>query len=118
MSLLTTPTAPTDADRIRDAIRALSRRTFGAMLDAQRQGIDLLWHGQSQGLHALTAQQVCDGLGTEAVKVFDFHAALTEFVLTQAAADGVTVEVKWPTYAFTRNQDGTVAIDTETPYTP
>jgi hypothetical protein len=118
MSLLTHPEpADAEADRIRTAILNLSRRTFAAMLEAQRQGIDLLWHGQATGLHGLTPQQVCDALGEDAGKVFAFHGALTDFILTQATADGVSVDVAIPPFAFTVNADGTVTVSTE-PYIP
>lgn len=115
MSLLTEISPPTEADRIRDAILSLSRRTFAAMLEAQRQGIDLLWHGQEQGVHSLTPQEVCDALGEDAVKVFEFHGALTAFLAAQAVADGVSVDLKLPPFAFTENQDGTITVTTD-PY--
>ena len=118
MSLLTHPEpADAEADRIRAAILGLSRRTFAAMIDAQRQGIDLLWLGREQGLHGLTPQEVCDALGEDAAQVFQFHGALTDFLMQQATADGVSVDVAIPPYAFTLNADGTVTVSTE-PYIP
>lgn len=114
MSLLTSP-APEESDRIRDAILNLSRRTFSTMLEAQRLGIDLLWHGEAQGLHNLTPQQVCDALGEDAAKIFSFHGALTDFVAQQAIADGVSVDLKLPPNAFAVNQDGTVTVSDQ-PY--
>jgi hypothetical protein len=115
MSLLTNPNPPDEADRIRAAILNLSRTTFASMLEAQRRGIDLLWHGEAQGLHGLTPQQVCDALGEDAAKVFAFHGALTDFIVQQSVADGVSVDLALPPFAFVMNQDGTVTVSSD-PY--
>jgi hypothetical protein len=119
MSLLTPTTTAqaSEAERVRTAILSLSRRTFSEMVDTQRSGIDLLWNGQASGLHSLTPQQVCDALGTDAGRVFAFHGRLTECLLDQAAVDGATVALKYPTHNFTVNENGTVTIGTG-PYTP
>jgi hypothetical protein len=93
---------------------ALIARNWQAMVNCQNDGIDLIWHNA----FGLTPQEAVDALGTDAAKVFSFHGALTTLLATQAAADGVSVAIKLPTFAFTSNQDGTVTVDPETAYTP
>lgn len=101
-------------DRTLTSCRALIARNWQAMVNCQNDGIDLVWHNA----FGLTPQEAIDALGTDAVKVFAFHSALTTLLATQAAADGVTPALKFPTYAFTENQDGTITVDPETPYSP
>ena len=58
--------------------------------------IDILWKNDKA-----TAQEIIDALGTDALKVFQFHGALTDFVNGIAQLDGSEVTVKYPTNTFT-----------------
>lgn len=107
---------PTEADRVVGAIESASYQTYSYLLEKQQAGIDLVWHGPELGLHSLTPQQVCDALGTKAAKLFAWHGQLTRFLLTQGAVEGFTPAVKFPVNAFTENPDGTITIDTGSPY--
>lgn len=93
---------------------ALIARNWQNMVNCQHDGIDLIWHNA----FGLTPQEAIDALGTNAVKVFAFHAALTLLLYTQAQAEGITVVLKFPTFAFTENEDGTITVDPNTAYTP
>lgn len=109
------PEEPTQPNHASDAAKlclAVNRRLWREMKTAQHDCIDALWNNP----HA-TPQQVCDELGTKAVMNFDDHAALTELIVERSIAAGLTPDIKLPTHAFTRNQDGTVTVLDE-PYTP
>jgi len=91
----------------------ISSRGWGAIISAQNDGIDAVWHNPQA-----TPQQVCDELGTLAVPSFDEHGRLTDFIVAQNIIEGKSPldRVKLPTFAFTRNQNGTVTVDPNTPY--
>lgn len=91
-------------------IKNLSLETFKTLIKAQREGINDVWHNPK-----LTPQEVIDGLGDKAIKVFQFHGGLTDYIKAIAAADGVEVDVKYPTNAFTIDQDGKITV-TNDPY--
>jgi hypothetical protein len=92
--------------------QALIARNWATMINCQNDGIDLIW----RNAFGLTPQEAISALGTDAVQVFAFHSALTQLLAAQAAADGVTPNLKFPTFAFAENQDGTITVDPETPY--
>lgn len=119
MSFLTPPTPRTltlaeKQQQAAERIRRTSAANFEILQRMQREGISMVWRNTS----GLTPQQVCDGLGTDAGKAFDMHGRLTEFILGIAAVEGVQPKISLPTFAFTRNPDGTVTVDPNTPYTP
>lgn len=119
MSLLndnTIPAIPTPSTEILleqkvNRIQNLSKETFNQLIHTQRQGIVQLWEDPN-----LTPQEIINALGDNALKVFQFHGALTSFINSLAALDGVTVELKLPTNAFTE-VDGVITV-TEDPYIP
>lgn len=109
---------PAEPDHAADVVRlvnGITRSTWGVMVRAQNDGIDAVWHHP-----VLTPQEVCDALGINAVAIFDFHAALTDLLYEQALADGIDplTVIKFPTEAFTREQDGRVTIQVGVPYVP
>ena len=63
----------------------------------------------------MTPQQACDALGTDASKVFDFHASLTGAIVSIAQRDGIQPDIGYPKFSFLRNPDGTVTVG-NTPY--
>lgn len=65
----------------------------------------------------LTAQEVCDAVGTDAATLIIAHGALTGAVVQAATAGGANPMefITLPTYAFTVNPDGTVTV-LSTPY--
>ncbi len=72
-----------------------ARETYNGLVNVQRNGVDMLWHDD-----ILTPQEICDGLGENAVKIFQFHGALTQFVQTLADNAQIEVDLKYPTNAF------------------
>lgn len=110
------PTNPTQPSKERlvaisvSKIENISKETFRSLIRAQREGINAVWHNPR-----LTPQEIIDGLGDKAIKVFQFHGGLTDYIKTIAAADGVEVDLKYPTNAFTIDQDGKITV-TSDPY--
>lgn len=99
--------------RVVNRIENLSKESFNQLIRTQREGIDAVWNHPR-----LTPQEVIDELGDKAIKVFQFHGGLTEYIKTIAAIDGVQVELKYPTNAFTIDpKTGKITV-TEDPYTP
>jgi hypothetical protein len=117
MSLLNAPTPPTPTKEIKlkqvtGRIRQLSASSYKQISDIQKQGISLLWEHPE-----LTPQEIIDALGENALKVFQYHGALTEYLVTLATLEGIQPDIKLPPNAFVVNQDGTITV-TEDPYTP
>jgi hypothetical protein len=84
--------------RLRMAVENIletTRETYNQLVNVQRRGIDMVWNNPS-----LTPQEIVDALGEDAVKVFEFHGALTTFVQQLATAANVDVDLKTPTNAF------------------
>lgn len=94
-----------------ERIKNISEETFNKLVNTQRQGIDILWNDGD-----ITPQEIIDELGDDAVKVFQFHGALTQFITTLASIDGVAVDLKYPTNAFTLS--GNVITVTDGPFVP
>lgn len=91
-------------------ILEIIRETFNRLVDVQRGGIDIVWNNPN-----LTAQEIVNALGDNAVKVFEFHGALTTFVQQLATAANVDVDLKTPTNAFSVSSGNIVISDQ--PYT-
>jgi hypothetical protein len=114
MSLLTpnTPTLPTNAEKlanISNRIKSISTRTYNDLVRVQKNGIDAVWKDRE-----FTPQQIVDALGDDAVKIFDFHSGLTQYLVTVSTLDGVDYTPALPTHAFTIN-NGKITI-TDQPY--
>jgi hypothetical protein len=92
-------------------IKELSKNCFNNLVKTHRDGIDIMWDHQH-----LTAQEIIDELGDDALKIFEFHAKLTQFTSELAQFDGSTVELKYPTNAFIV-EDGKITV-TDLPYIP
>lgn len=115
MSLLgnnTLPQPPQEPDKeqlLKQTVRRIknmSRETFNQLVRVQREGIRLGWENEH-----LSAQEILDELGSDAIKVLQFHGGLTQFIQSIADADGAIVELKQPTNAFTVNLSaGTVTV--------
>lgn len=101
-----------EAARAVDLLISSAKGNYQSLCRSQKDAIRTVWNH-----HRLTPQQVCDALGIKAVKLFDFHAALTECIVKIAARDGVQPDILLPTNAFTRNEDGTITISDQ-PYQP
>ncbi len=115
MSILTstpvnTPTKEQELKQVSDRIKFLTSQTFKNLVDVQKNGINLVWNQRN-----LTPQEILDYLGEDAMKVFQFHGALTDLIVSIATSEGVSVDLKTPTNAFTVGQDGKITV-TDQPY--
>lgn len=108
------PQIETPAQAAKRKLTGLSAFGWSIVLQSQQQGIEALWHDPNA-----TPQEICDELGDKAVQVFDDHARLTDYIVAQLTSEGKNPldYIALPTFAFTRNQDGTVTIGTD-PYVP
>ena len=100
-------------ERAVNRIQSVSKETFNQLVRTQREGVNLVWNHPK-----LTPQEIIDGLGVNAIKVFQFHGGLTEYIATIAAIDGVDVDLKYPTNAFTIDPNTGKITVTNDPYTP
>lgn len=98
-------------EQVVNDIKNVSREIFNELVRTQRRGIELVWNHP-----VLTPQQVIDGLGEDAIKVFQFHGGLTDYIKTVAGADGVNVDLKHPTNAFSIDSNGSIVVSGD-PYT-
>jgi hypothetical protein len=109
MSILSKPTPkiPTPEDKLRNIkhqIKNLSLNSYNQLCQTQKRGIDLVWHNRE-----FTPQEIIDSLGEDAIKIFQYHGALTEYIVTLAVSEGLQPDIKLPTHAFTV-QDGTITV--------
>lgn len=95
--------------QVANRIKRFSSETYNQLLRAQNQGIDLVWNHPQ-----LTPQEIIDALGEDAVKIFQYHGALTEYIVALATAEGITPDIKLPTNAVTI--EGNTITVTEDPY--
>lgn len=113
MSILThTPSQPTNDQKLTfkaDGIKRSARSGFAIICDIQKNGITSLWKDKTH-----TPQQIIDALGTDAVKIFQMHAILTDAIASIAAIDGIEPVIALPTNAF-EVVDGVIVVS-EDPY--
>ena len=116
MSILTqTPQPPTDAEKLQrvvKTIKTISSRTYDDLVRVQKQGIDSVWKDRD-----FTPQEIIDALGTNAIKVFNMHGKLTDYLVDISAIDNIPYTPALPTNTFTINADGSITV-TDQPYTP
>jgi hypothetical protein len=118
MSILTpqTPTEPSKEAKLNmvvNRIKNISANSYNEMLNTQKRGIDILWNN-----HEFSPQEIIDALGENAIKVFQYHGALTEYLISLAESEGIEPDVKYPKNAFTIDpKTGKITV-TEDPYVP
>jgi len=106
------PTKEQLLENIKKKINIFSSRSFSELVKIQKDGIDLVWNDRK-----FDPQEIVDSLGTDAIKIFQFHGALTEFITKVAQIDNVSVDLKYPTNAFTIDKNGKITV-TDQPYVP
>jgi hypothetical protein len=115
MSILTQTTQTiSDSEklkRITNTIKSVSSRTYNDLVRTQKTGIDMVWNNRE-----FTPQQVIDALGDDALKIFDVHGKLTDYLVDISAIDRVEYTPAFPTNAFTV-EDGVITV-TNQPYQP
>lgn len=84
--------------QVSNRIINFAEETFNNCVRSQREGVDLVFNNPN-----LTAQEILDHLGEKAIKVFQYHEQLTDFIAQIAKTDGVNVELKKIPQSYTVN---------------
>lgn len=92
-------------------IKAFCKKAYEDITRLQKMGIDMVWSHPE-----LTSQEIVNALGEDAAKIFQYHGALTTYLVNLAATEGVDPDIKLPTNAFTV-ENGSITILDE-PYIP
>jgi len=115
MSILTqTVQKPSDSEKlekISNIIKTSSARAYKELVQIQKTGIDYVWNNRE-----FSPQQIIDALGDNAIKIFNIHGKLTEYLIEISAIDGVDYVPALPTNAFIV-EDGKITV-TDLPYIP
>ena len=88
------------ADTIKETAFVINKR----LLRVFAEGVNTMWSHPH-----VSAQQVCDELGTDAKEVFELHSALGQFLEANSPDDISGIKSKIGSY--TVNSDGTVTIN-------
>lgn len=94
---------------IRDRILRTAVTSFKTISEIQKTGIDLVWNNPQ-----FTPQEIVDALGEDAIKIFQYHGELTDYLTSIAALDGVEYVPAKPSNAFSV-VDGKIVISDQ-PY--
>ena len=115
MSILdnnTLPQSPPAPDKnqmliqVSNRILNLVKQTFNNCVEAQRDGVNLVFKHPH-----LEPQEILDYLDDKALKVFQYHGGLTDFIAQIAQNDGVIVELKSIPQSYTVNLSaGTITL--------
>lgn len=108
-----TPITPTKEQQLANVtrqIKNLSKNCFEELLKIQSQGIKLVWNHYS-----LTPQEIIDALGEDAIKIFQFHGKMTDYINTIATIEGISVNLAYPKNSFTVDAQGKITV-TDQPY--
>lgn len=89
------------APSLLDIIKSLNTGCLNTMGATAARLFDIVWHTKGK-----SPQEVCDLLGTEAVKAFELHAKMQELIY---ALDPTWVPLV-PPHEYVKNADGTVTI--------
>lgn len=105
------PTVEQTVNRVNIKMLRQAADTFQYLSDIQKDGINTLWNNPRA-----TPQQIIDGLGDKALKLFQFHGALTDLLVGMSVADGISYTPSFPTNAFTIDPNTGKITVTEDPY--
>jgi hypothetical protein len=109
------PVLPTKEEKLQQTvnyIKGMSKQTFKYLLEVQKNGVRAVWNQPN-----LTPQEVIDELGSDALKIFQFHGGLTDYIESVAAVEGIDIKLSYPTNTFTIDQQGKITV-TDKPYQP
>lgn len=106
------PSKEVNLNNTLNTIKTTSALSYRQLCEIQKRGIDLVWNNSD-----LTPQEILDGLGSDASKIFQYHGALTDYIVSLASIENIQPDIKLPTNAFELNPDGTVTV-LDTPYVP
>ena len=98
-------------ENISRRIKNMLAKTFKDLVEIQKRGVEILWNDPT-----LTPQEIINSLGEDAIKVFQFHGGLTEYLHQISQIDGTPYTPALPTNAFVIDPiAGTITV-TEDPY--
>lgn len=92
-------------------IKRLSKKSYDDLVEVQKRGIKLVWENKR-----FTPQQIIDALGADAIKIFQYHGGLTNYLDAISKIDGVEYVPALPTNAFTVDSTTGKITVTEEPY--
>ncbi len=118
MSLLTpiqpqTPSRELKLKMVANNIKKLSIESFEKIIEIQKKGVEALWNHPEY-----TPQEIINALGDNAIKVFQYHGGLTEYINSVAIAEGIQPTIKLPTNSFTIDATTGKITVSDQPYTP
>jgi hypothetical protein len=119
MSILTATTSlsvtPPSREKILEIIAKriteFSLKSFTELVKIQKDGNDMVWNNRG-----FKPQEIIDALGDNAIKIYNYHGALTQYLVTISALDGVEYTPALPSYAYTITDGKFTVLDT--PYVP
>lgn len=91
-------------------IKRSAADTFRVLVDTQKNGSSNVWDSKE-----FTPQEIVDALGDDALKIFQLHGKLTDFLQSVIDEEGVQVELKKPKFKFTVSNNGKITV-TDQPY--
>lgn len=118
MSLLTpiSVEAPTKESLILkhvEQIKQTSRNVYTLLSNIQKNGIKMVWHHDE-----FTPQEIIDAMGPDIISVFQYHGALTDYIVLLSQLEGLSPNIALPPNAFEINpQTGKITVTTD-PYVP
>jgi superfamily II helicase len=101
-----TPNKEQMLKQVSNRIFNLAKETFNKCVEAQRDGVKLVFEHPH-----LEPQEILDYLDDNALKVFQYHGGLTDFITQIAQNDGAIVELKSIPQSYTVNLSaGTITL--------
>lgn len=95
-----TSTPQDQLDYITSNIRRSSYENFNSFVQLQNDWIELIWYDLT-----FTPQEICNELGSDAVRFFHLTNDLRQLVVAAAADNGVPSNVIYPLSAFSLSGD-------------
>jgi hypothetical protein len=81
---------------IASMIKSTADNSFRRICEVQKRGVDMVWKNPN-----FTPQEIIDALGQDAIKIFQYHGALTDYIVSVATTEGIAPDIKLPTNSFT-----------------
>lgn len=102
-----TPSKDVSLKKVVRDIKHITENCYRDLVEVQNEGINALWEDKN-----LSPQEIIDGLGDDAIKIFQFHGKLTDFIIELSEIDGVEYNPALPTKPFTV-ADGKITVSME-----
>lgn len=109
MSILATDQEITREEQLKQIaslIKKITPASYNELCEMQKRGVSLLWNNPH-----FTPQEIINEIGSDIIKIFQYHGLLTELIVTLAALEGIEPDIKLPTNAFTVGTDTVTVLD-------